>query len=183
MPGSGPVFCHGMELEDRFGWMNLVLGKPVIGQRVWDILRALDYLGTRPDVDSSQIRILGRKSAAIAAAMATLLDDRVRSILIREAIPAYQSIVDAEDYTVSLDWFLPGILEHFDLPDILAAASPRPVWICDAVDSEGKAMTESKAREYYFGRAAADSPVYKTLQFRAETKGEDELYNQWLRNT
>lgn len=183
MPKAGPAFYHGMELVDRFAWTNLVLGKPVIGQRVWDILRTLDYLETRPDVDSSQIRILGRGSAAIAAGMATLLDERIRSILIRGAIPSYQSIIDVEDYTVSLDWFVPGILEHFDLPDILGAAHPRPVWICDAVDGEGKMMTESKVREHYLRRIVGDSPAYRTLQFQTESKSENELYNQWLRNT
>ncbi|HEV2273742.1 MAG TPA: acetylxylan esterase [Acidobacteriaceae bacterium] len=182
MPHGGPAFYRGMPLEDRFAWTNLVLGKPTIGQRVWDVLRALEYLGTRPDVNASQIRIAGSGSAAIAGGMAALLEDRVRSLLIRHAIPSYQSIVDAEDYSVSLDWFVPGILEHFDLPDLLASMHPRPVWIDDAIDANGKPIPESAVRDCYRQRLPENSPVFDTLQFGVAPSGED-LYSRWLRNT
>jgi cephalosporin-C deacetylase-like acetyl esterase len=183
MPGGGPVFYRGMQLEDRFAWTNLVLGKPAIGQRVWDILRVLDYLGTRPDVDASQIRILGSGSAGIAGGMTTLLDERVRSILVRHAFPSYRSIVDSEDYSVSLDWFVPGILQHFDLPDILASISPRPVWIYDAVDADGKPMSETAVRDCYLERVPEHSPVFSTLRFGVGSTDEDDLYSSWLQNT
>jgi cephalosporin-C deacetylase-like acetyl esterase len=59
-PKGGPVFYHqAISLGERFAWANLVLGKCVIGQRVWDILRALDYLASRTDVNASQIRMIG----------------------------------------------------------------------------------------------------------------------------
>jgi hypothetical protein len=183
MPAGGPVFYRGMELEDRFAWTNLVLGKPAIGQRVWDILRILDYLGTRPDVDTSQIRILGSGSAGIAGGMTTLLDERVRSILITHAVFSYRSIVDSEDYSVSLDWFVPGILQHFDLPDILASISPRPVWIYNAVDANGKAISETALRDCYLQRVPEHSPVFSTLRFGVGPKDEDDLYSSWLQST
>ncbi len=181
-PAGGPVFYRGMQLADRFAWTNLVLGKPAIGQRVWDILRVLDYLATRSDVDASRIRILGRGSAAIAAGMAALLDERVQSILLTQSIPSYQSIVDAEDYSVTLDWFLPGILQHFDLPDILASLSPRPVWIYDAVDADGKPLSKSAARDCYLQRVPEHSSAFRTLRFGVGPKNESDLYSNWLQN-
>jgi hypothetical protein len=159
-----------------------VLGKPAIGQRVWDILRVLDYLATRPDVDASQIRVLGRGSAGNAGGMAALLDERVRSILLTQAIPSYQSIVDSEDYSVTLDWFVPGILQHFDLPDILASLSPRPVWIYNAVDADGKPLSKAAARDCYLQRVPENSPAFSTLRFGDGPKNEAELYSNWLQN-
>ena len=181
-PAGGPDFYRGMELAERFAWTNLVLGKPAIGQRVWDILRVLDYLATRSDVDVSQIRILGRGSAGIAGGMAALLDERVRSILLTQAILSYQSLVDCEDYSVSLDWFVPGILQHFDLPDILASMSPRPVWIYDAVDGDGKPVSETTARDAYLQRVPEHSSAFRTLRFGVELKNEADLYSSWLQN-
>ncbi len=61
-PNGGPDFYRGMQSEEEFAWTNLVLGSPVIGQRVWDIMRAVDYLNSRSDVNASQIRILGSGS-------------------------------------------------------------------------------------------------------------------------
>ena len=39
---------------------------------------------------------------------------------------------------MSLPWIglSPGILQHFDIPDIAAAIYPRPVWVINAVDAE-----------------------------------------------
>ena len=81
-PRGGPVFYQQMNVQDGLAWANLVLGNPVIGQRVWDIVRTLDYLSSRPDVDMSQMRMIGQEDAGLAALMATVLDQRIRSILL-----------------------------------------------------------------------------------------------------
>jgi cephalosporin-C deacetylase-like acetyl esterase len=182
-PSGGPVFYKGgMQLKDRIAWTNLVLGRPVIGQRVWDILRTLDYLESRSDVDASQIRILGKGSAGLAALMATTLDDRVRSILISRTLATYVSVVDLEDYVLALDWFVPGILQHFDIPDITAAIYPRPVWMIDALDAEGAVLSESAVRECYSQRIPAASPALKGLRVKTTLEDDSEVYIDWLKH-
>jgi cephalosporin-C deacetylase-like acetyl esterase len=181
-PRGGPHFYKGMTLEERFAWANLVLGNPVIGQRVWDILRAVDYLPSRPDVDASQIRILGKGSSGLAALMATALDDRVHSALIRQAPCCYSSIVESEEYSLALDWFVPGILEHFDVPDIAASISPRPVWIVDAVDAQGSVLPESTVRARYTQRIPADSATFTSLRIHS-TATDNNLYAEWLKHS
>jgi cephalosporin-C deacetylase-like acetyl esterase len=182
-PKSGPRFYRGMQLEDRFAWANLVLGSPVIGQRVWDILRTLDYLKSRSDVDASQIRILGKGSAGLAALMATMLDERVRSILTSRTLATYNSVVDLEDYVLALDWFVPGILQHFDIPDITAAIYPRPVWMIDAVDAKDAVLSESAVRECYSQRVSAASPALKEFLTRTTVENDSEVYVDWLKHS
>jgi cephalosporin-C deacetylase-like acetyl esterase len=182
-PKSGPVFYRGKQLEETFAWANLVLGSPVIGQRVWDILRALDYLNSRSDVDSSQIRILGKGSAGLAALMATTLDERVRSILTSRTLATYISVVDSEDYVLALDWFVPGILQHFDIPDITAAIYPRPVWMIDAVDAKGAVLSESAVRECYSRRVSAASPALKGFLIQTIVEDDSEMYVDWLKHS
>lgn len=183
MPSGGPVFYRGMQLSERFAWTNLVLGKPAIGQRVWDILRTLDYLDERSDIDSSRIRILGRGSAGVAGGLATVLDPRVGSLLLTRAIPSWQSIIEAEDYSVSLDWFIPGILQNFDLPDLLASVAPRPVWIYDAVDADGQPISESALRDIYLQRIPERSSVFTTLRLGVAPDHHEDLYAEWLQKT
>jgi len=182
-PSGGPEFYGGMTLEERFAWTALVLGNPLIGQRVWDVLRALDYLESRSDVDASQIRILGNGSAGLAALMATALDERVRSILINRTLATYISVVDSKSYTVALDWFVPGILQHFDIPDIAAAIYPRPVWIANAVDAEGTILPESVVREIYSQRMTAASVALKELVIRTTAEDDKETYIDWLKRS
>lgn len=182
-PSGGPVFYRGMELKERFAWTNLVLGNPVIGQRVWDILRCLDYLKTRRDVDGSQIRILGRGPAGLAALMAGALDESVRSVLLDRTLATYASIVDAEDYALELDWFVPGILQHFDIPDIAAAIYPRPVWITNALDGDGAVLSESVVRERYSQRISAGSIALKKLSVQTTVQDDKEVYIDWVKRT
>jgi cephalosporin-C deacetylase-like acetyl esterase len=182
-PSGGPVFYRGMELKERFAWTNLVLGSPVIGQRVWDILRCLDYLKTRPDVDGSQIRVLGRGPAGLAALMAGALDESVRSVLLDRTLATYTSIVDAEDYALELDWFVPGILQHFDIPDIAAAIYPRPVWITNALDGDGAVLSESVVREHYSQRISAGSIALKEFSVRTTVEDDKEVYIDWVKRS
>jgi cephalosporin-C deacetylase-like acetyl esterase len=182
-PSGGPVFYRGMELKERFAWTNLVLGSPVIGQRVWDILRCLDYLKTRPDVEGAQIRILGRGPAGLAALMAAALDESVRSVLLDRTLATYTSIVDAEDYALELDWFVPGILQHFDIPDIAAAIYPRPVWITNAVNGDGAVLSESTVRERYSERISAGSIALKQFSVRTTVQDDKEVYTDWAKRS
>jgi hypothetical protein len=173
-----------MQLEERFAWTNLVLGSPVIGQRVWDILRALDYLKSRSDVDASQIRILGKGSAGLAALMAAALDEGVRSILIHRTLATYISVVESEDYNLALDWFVPGILQHFDVPDIVAAISPRPVWMVNALDAEGRVLPEVVVRESYSRRISSASPALKEFRIQnTEEEDSNRVYIDWLKQS
>jgi hypothetical protein len=181
-PRGGPVFYQQMDLGERFAWANLVLGNSVIGQRVWDIVRTLDYLSSRPDIDASQIRMIGQEEAGLAALMAAVLDQRVRSILLTRMLVSYMSVVQSADYSLPLDWFVPGILRHFDVPDLSAAAYPRPVWIVDAVDAPGTALTEQDVRQYYAQRITDTSVVMKKVKI-LNTSGQGlEFYQDWLRS-
>ncbi|MGH9433664.1 MAG: acetylxylan esterase, partial [Terriglobia bacterium] len=101
-PKAGPRFYSGgRNMDERFAWASLALGLPVIGQRVWDTLRAFDYLASRADVAQTQIRVLGTEGAGLVAAMAAVLDNRPRSVLVDRTLVSYASIVESEDYSLA----------------------------------------------------------------------------------
>jgi len=181
-PSGGPVFYRGMTVEERFVWTNLVLGSPLIGQRVWDSLRALDYLRARPDVNASQIRVLGKGPAGLAALMVAALDDSVRSVLIQRTLATYVSVVDSEEYSLPFDWFVPGILQHFDVPDIAAAVYPRPVWVIDALDAAGEVLPESAVHASYAQRVGETSIALKQFALRVSVEDGD-AYADWLKQS
>jgi cephalosporin-C deacetylase-like acetyl esterase len=171
-----------MDLKERFAWTNLVLGTPLIGQRVWDTLRAMDYLRTRSDVNASQIRILGSGPAGLAALMAAALDESVQSVLIQRTLATYFSVVDSEDYSLALDWFVPRILQHFDIPDIAAAIYPRPVWVINALDADGTVLPESVVRARYTQRVPEASIALKRFCVRTGVD-DDDGYVDWLKQS
>ncbi len=181
-PRGGPNFYRQMNLKERFAWANLVLGTSVIGQRVWDILRTLDYLASRPDVDVSQIRIIGQEDAGLAALMAAVLDQRARSLLLTGTLVSYMSVVESSDYSLPLEWFVPEILRHFDIPDLSAALYPRNLSLLNAVDAPGTSLSEAAVRQHYSRRVPADSPALKGLKILSAPSDDRQAYIDWLKS-
>src|SRR5579862_2385454 len=124
-PKGGPLFYRGEHSDSGYAWAGLTIGKPVLGQRVWDILCCLDYLETRQDVDMSRLHLIGIGGGAIASLMAAVLDDRLKSIVLNRGLADFRSVVESEDYSIALAWLVFGILREFDLPDLAAALAPR----------------------------------------------------------
>lgn len=153
-PAAGPVFYHGDNLQEDYAWAGFALGKPVLGQRVWDCLRCLDYLESRPDVDRTRIHGLGEQGGAIALLIAAALDDRISSLMLDSITATYRSLVEAGTYSLELAWFLYGILKHFDLPDQVAVLAPRPCWILNATGPEGLPLPETQLATIYRGALA-----------------------------
>jgi cephalosporin-C deacetylase-like acetyl esterase len=183
-PKGGPVFYQqAISLEERFAWAHLVLGTSIIGQRVWDILRTLDYLASRPDVDVSQIRIVGQEEAGLTALMATVLDKRTRSVFLTRTLVSYMSVVESKDYSLPLDWFVPGILRHFDIPDLIAAVYPRPICVLDSVDASGTFLSDVEVHSYYSRRIPEDSPALHALKILNTPTHDRAAYMDWLNHS
>jgi cephalosporin-C deacetylase-like acetyl esterase len=47
-----------------------------------DLVRGVDLLAARSDVDASRIAVTGRSAAALPALFAALFDDRIRSMAV-----------------------------------------------------------------------------------------------------
>lgn len=185
LPKGGPnYYDSSVHLDDRFAWASLAIGGPVIGQRVWDVLRGIDYLASRSDVDLTQVHILGMGSAGLAAQMAAFLDKRLRSVLLDRTLVSYATLIASHEYSLNLSWFVPGILKVVDLPDLSVATSPRPCWIVNSIDSSGKVLPEESVREEYRRRVNERTPISEHLRFIVEPeKDPQETYLAWVKNT
>jgi cephalosporin-C deacetylase-like acetyl esterase len=182
-PAAGPIYYHDSSLHERYVWAFFTLGKPVLGQRVWDFLCCLDYLQSRRDVDQSRIRGLGEKGAALAILLARVLDDRLQSLLLDRPLATYQSVVESEAYSLDLSWFLYSVLNHIDLPDLIGSLAPRPCWILNAADSDGETLPESEVLARYSGAIEmfTKSDAGRQLRFIVCPEGEKaKIYSDWL---
>jgi hypothetical protein len=180
-PKAGPLFYQGEHAESGYAWAGLTIGKPVLGQRVWDVLRCLDYLETRSDVDRAHIRFLGVSGGALAALMSAVLDDRPLSIALDHCLSDFRSVVDSEEYSLNLSWFVFGILREFDLPDLVASLAPRRCWLLNTTGPRGEALSKSALEDRY--KTARDS--YSRLgvrdQLRFLVQPDWELTNSLVR--
>jgi len=150
-PKAGRVIYtyDDVDVRDGCAWVSLMLGKPTMGQRVGDFLRSLDYLETRPDVDRARIQVIGVGGAGLATLLGAAMDDRPRALLLDQTLATLRSVVEAEDYSVPLEYFTFGFLRHFDLPDLAGSLVPRPCWFLNSTDPVGDGLPESVLHERF----------------------------------
>jgi len=71
--------CAGPAAHNRNGALACRLGWNFGRIRVWDAMRALDYLTTRPDVDPARLAVAGNSGGGTVTALLMALDDRIRA--------------------------------------------------------------------------------------------------------
>lgn len=178
-PTAGPLF-FGPVLDAAYGWTNLVLGKPILGQRVSDLLACLEYLRTRPDVDSDRIGIYGAGSAGLVALLAAALDQRAVSLLLEHTLVDFASVVESTDYNLPLSYFAFGFLRHFDLPQVAATLSPRPLWLLNPAGANGDALTLDSIQHKSAPVKAAYNRKPSNFRILVSPGGRQGVVAEWL---
>jgi cephalosporin-C deacetylase-like acetyl esterase len=172
LPSSGPLFYgHGVDMA--YSLVSLTAGLPLTGQRTRDILCAIDYLHTRPDVETSRIGLAGTGAPGLEALYAAALDDRVHTLLLDRTLASFESLVASADYNFKVGEFTFGLLKHFDLPQLASVVSPRPVWLLNPVDPVGEALPVS----------AIPSRYAETAKIRVESTPADAVLSEWIQKT
>jgi cephalosporin-C deacetylase-like acetyl esterase len=113
----------------RLAQRAMLIGRPLIGMQVYDVLRSFDYLASRQDVDRSRVRLKGIGNGGTVALYAGALEPAIAAVDSEGAIPSYMAIAHAKTHSGVIDIVVPGVLNDFDLPDIAALMAPRPVHI------------------------------------------------------
>ena len=123
--------------EAYLTWFTLMLGKPLLGGQVYDALRTLDYLGSRADVRGGVV-LVGDGPHGVVGLYAAALDDRVRSVALRQTVTDYRSLAVAERYNQPFGIYAYDLLRNFDLPDVARIIGPRSVLLLDPATPLGE---------------------------------------------
>jgi hypothetical protein len=144
---GAPAYAHFHQDGESYAWASLILGRPLVGQRVTDILslvRSLRQIGGRRDV---VVAALGEMT--VPALFAAALEPPLSSLYLAGGLSSFASIVQTENYRHPFANFVPGILGHTDLPEILAQLAPRRVVVAGPVDGDGEPLNIEAARQVY----------------------------------
>ena len=115
-------------------WL-LLAGRPLMGLRVWDVIRAVDMIEAHADLKGAPIEVVASGEAGMVALLAGALDERIDRICVSDvpaSFRAWGAGYGSRPYATHpsaqaqpLGFFLPGILKLCDIPQIMALAAPR----------------------------------------------------------
>jgi acetyl esterase/lipase len=111
-----------LELFKEMLWRGQVLW----GMMVYDSIRSLDYLASRPEMDAGRIATLGLSMGSTMAWWLAALDERVKVCVDICCLTDFDELIR----TRGLDghgiyYYVPGLLKHFDTAGINALIAPR----------------------------------------------------------
>lgn len=102
-------------------------GQVLWGMMVYDSLRALDYLVTRPEVDPKRIATLGMSMGSTMAWWAAAIDERLKVCVDICCLTDFQALIEAHGLNGhGVYYYVPSLLKHFSTSQINALIAPRP---------------------------------------------------------
>ena len=110
------------------------IGLNLPAMRAHDILRGVDYLASRADVDPRSIRATARGVRGIWLLLAAAADPRMSRIWLDRTPINLRAALDSPLSTDLYDAVIPGFILHWDLDDLRIAMGPRPILWTDPSD-------------------------------------------------
>jgi dienelactone hydrolase len=100
------------------------------GVLVWDDLRTLDYLASRPEVDRQRLGCVGLSVGGYRSFVLAALDRRIRTAVDVGWMTSFASNIRRHVLnTVGLTFHIPGLYRYLDLPDLAALIAPRSLLV------------------------------------------------------
>lgn len=138
-------------------------GRVLWGMMIYDGLRALDYLHTRPDVDVARIATLGMSMGSTASWWLAALDERITVCVDICCQTDFEAIIESRGLDEhGIYYYVPGLLKHFSAADINALIAPRPhLALAGTIDPltplEGLDRIDRRVQEVYAAIGAPDA--------------------------
>ena len=101
----------------------LMVGRTLIGERVWDVSRAIDLALTYPEIDGERILCTGNSGGGTTTYYAAAMDERIKVAMPSCAVCTFKSSICNIYHCVCN--YVPRISKYMEMSDIAAAIAPR----------------------------------------------------------
>ena len=143
------------------------LGTSVVGIRVRDGLRLVDYLETRAEFDTSRLGAMGISGGGMHTFFSTCIDERIRACVISGYYSTFQHSILAMSHCPCN--YVPGLAEFGEMYDLVGLIAPRPL------------LVEAGTHDPIFPLAAVHSSLNKARRvydvFSARQRVEADIFS------
>jgi dienelactone hydrolase len=161
------ISCFG-ERQTNFSYLNTTIGSPipntcdhtarlafhlggsVVGLRVLDGKRLVDYLETLPELDTSRLGAMGISGGGMHTFFSTCLDPRIKTCVISGYYSTFRDSIFAMQHCACN--FVPGLAKFGEIFDLAGLIAPRPLLI------------EAGSYDPIFPIASVEKSIQKTLE-------------------
>ncbi len=166
-------------------------GQVLWGAMVYDNLRAIDYLITRPDIDEQRIGTIGLSMGSTMAWWTAALDIRVKVCVDICCLTDFETLIEVGGLDGhGIYYYVPSLLKHFTTAQINALIAPRPHLSLsgnndpltppaglDRIDRELRQVYETLGAKDAWQMKRYESGHFETAEMRSEVMA---FLKKWL---
>jgi len=160
--GVGETINTGVR-DPTCGYTAVIIARSVVGIQAGDIIRVVNYLKSKDDIDPSKIGAVGTNEMCIPLIHAAAFDPSISNITLIGSLISYRSIVmnriykigltptgnkgTGHPYEVDFTWGVANVLSAYDLPDLLGCLAPRKVVMADLKDQSLESASDDLIKQ------------------------------------
>jgi dienelactone hydrolase len=101
----------------------LLFGETMIGWRVFDVMRAIDYAQTRPEVDPKRVGCWGISGGGTITLFSAAFEPRIKAAFVSGYLCTFRDSILSLSHC--MDNYVPGILQWAEMSDVAGLVAPR----------------------------------------------------------
>jgi dienelactone hydrolase len=130
--------------EEAYAWASLMLGKPLAGQRVTDLLAVIEAISAPGKL---VVAAAGRMTPV--ALFAAALEPRIAAVYLSAHLGSYRLLLEEDEFSCPTTNLLFDVLRQTDFPQIAASLAPRPLHLARPLDGKARPLNPEAARKLY----------------------------------
>jgi dienelactone hydrolase len=149
---QGPLAGWSVPEHIQAGAQSIMIGEAAGRYFIWDAMRALDYLISRPDVDTNRIAAAGCSGGGALTTFLAALDSRIKAVVPACYPNSYRLLFAGPDPDTEMA-FPVFLARGLDVADFVELSAPTP-WLIQATQHDyftpaGGKMVYEEARRWY----------------------------------
>lgn len=154
---SGWAGCHNPAMQ------ALLLGRTLLGERIYDVDRAIDVLYTLPEIDRTRIGVMGNSGGGTVSMFAGGLLPRLTHVMPSCSFSTFRDSIMSINHCLCN--YVPGLLCYAEAAEVLALGAPKPLVVVNGQIDEifpiAAARAEfSRLRELYEKAGGGDKCIH-----------------------
>ncbi len=104
----------------------LLFGETMIAWRVWDVMRTIDWIETRPELNSKRVGCMGISGGGTCTLFSAALEPRIQAAFVSGYLNTFRDCIMSVSHCI--DNYIPGILNWAEMYDVAGLIAPRPLF-------------------------------------------------------
>lgn len=156
---GNPRYTIPHDREEDFAWASLILGSPLLVQRILDIVALAQALQSDAAAANRRISLAARGQLTAPALFAFNAYEGIGSLYLAGGLVSYRNLLETEMYRESLANFAWNLFHSTDLPLLASESAPRKIRIAGAMSAARDVLPVEEVRRVYGSENVTVSPT------------------------